>query len=57
MDACNFHGISDFDSVEGKISQFFYEKFSSPQVKITWIGGEDKTSLLKERKTIFCSNH
>lgn len=45
--ACNFHGISGFDSVEGKISQFLYEKFSSPQVKITWIGGEDKTSLVK----------
>ena len=44
---CNFHGISGFDSVEGKISQFLYEKFSSPQVKITWIGGEDKTSLVK----------
>ena len=46
---CNFHGISNFDSVEGKIAQFLYEKFSSPQVKITWIGGEDKTSLVKGR--------
>ena len=44
---CKFHGISNFDSVEGKIAQFIYEKFSSPQVKITWIGGEDKTSLVK----------
>ena len=44
---CNFHGISEFDSVEGKISQFLYDKFSSSQVKITWIGGEDKTSLVK----------
>ena len=45
--ACKFHGISAFESVEGKIAQFVYEKFSSPQIKITWIGGEDKTSLVK----------
>ena len=46
---CNFHGITDFDSVEGKISKFLFEKFSAKQVKITWIGGEDKTSLVKGR--------
>jgi tRNA pseudouridine synthase 10 len=44
---CNNHGIVHFDSVEGKISQFLYEKFGSDQVKFTWIGGEDKTSLVK----------
>ncbi len=44
---CDNHGITHFDSVEGKISQFLYEKFGTDQVKFTWIGGEDKTSLVK----------
>ena len=43
---CNNHGIILFDSIEGKISQFLYEKFGTNQVKFTWIGGEDKTSLV-----------
>ena len=43
---CNYHGIVLFDGVEGKISQFFYEKFETVRVKFTWIGGEDKTSLV-----------
>jgi len=43
---CNNHGIVSFDSVEGKISKFLYEKFETEQVKFTWIGGEDKTSLV-----------
>jgi len=43
---CNNHGIVSFGSVEGKISQFLYEKFQTDQVKFTWIGGEDKTSLV-----------
>ena len=44
---CNNHGIVHFDSVEGRISQFLYKKFGTEQVKFTWIGGEDKTSLVK----------
>ncbi len=43
---CNYHGIVLFDGVEGKISQFLYEKFETARVKFTWIGGEDKTSLV-----------
>ena len=43
---CDFHGISEFNSVEGKIAQFFYEKFGAQQAKITWIGGEDESSLV-----------
>lgn len=43
---CQFHGLSGYDSVEGKISQFLYEKFQAKQVKIAWIGGEDKSSLV-----------
>ena len=44
--SCQFHGISEFDSVEGKIAKFLYEKFVAQQAKITWIGGEDETSLV-----------
>ncbi|MDX1533042.1 MAG: pseudouridine synthase, partial [Nitrosopumilaceae archaeon] len=44
---CQYHGLSSFDSVEGKISEFLYKKFVSNQVRLTWIGGEDKTSLVK----------
>ena len=43
---CNRHGISEFDSVEGMISKYFFEKFGAVQTKITWIGGEDSTSLV-----------
>ena len=43
---CNFHGISEFDSVEGVISQFLFEKFGGSTAKFTWIGGEDKSSLV-----------
>ncbi len=43
---CNYHGISEFDSVEGLISEYLFEKFGAMQTKITWIGGEDSTSLV-----------
>src|SRR3989304_319937 len=43
---CNYHGISKFTSVEGKISKLLFEKFNGTQTKITWIGGEDKNSLV-----------
>ena len=43
---CNFHGISEFDSVEGMISQFLFEKLGGTTTKFTWIGGEDKSSLV-----------
>ena len=43
---CNNHGIVSFDGVEGRIAKFLYEKFKTEQVKFTWIGGEDKTSLV-----------
>jgi tRNA pseudouridine synthase 10 len=44
--SCNYHGISEYDSVEGAMSEYFFEKFGATQVKITWIGGEDSTSLV-----------
>jgi len=43
---CLFHGISEFDSVEGIISQFLFKKFGGTTAKFTWIGGEDKSSLV-----------
>ncbi|HSA98995.1 MAG TPA: tRNA pseudouridine(54/55) synthase Pus10, partial [Candidatus Nitrosotenuis sp.] len=43
---CSYHGISEFDSVEGLISKYLFEKFGAVQTKITWIGGEDSTSLV-----------
>ena len=44
--SCNFHGISEFESVEGIISKFFFEKIGGTTAKFTWIGGEDKSSLV-----------
>ncbi|MGH2612367.1 MAG: tRNA pseudouridine(54/55) synthase Pus10, partial [Rhabdochlamydiaceae bacterium] len=43
---CNFHGIREFDSVEGKVAKFLIEKFGAQQAKITWIGSEDESSLV-----------
>jgi len=43
---CHFHGISDFDSVEGIISHYIFEKLGGTTAKFTWIGGEDKSSLV-----------
>ncbi|NNL58492.1 MAG: pseudouridine synthase [Nitrosopumilus sp.] len=43
---CNFHGISEFNSIEGIISKFLFEKLGGTTAKFTWIGGEDKTSLV-----------
>ena len=43
---CDFHGISDFNSVEGRMAKFLFEKFGAQQAKITWIGSEDESSLV-----------
>ena len=43
---CNFHGISEFESIEGLISKFLFEKLGGSTAKFTWIGGEDKSSLV-----------
>ena len=43
---CNFKGIENIVSIEGKISNFFINKFNANQVKINWIGGEDQSSLV-----------
>lgn len=46
---CNFHGITEFDSVEGAISKLLFKKFGGTTTKFTWIGGEDKSSLVLGR--------
>ena len=43
---CDFHGISEFNSIEGHIAKFMFEKFGAQQAKITWIGSEDESSLV-----------
>ena len=43
---CDFHGLTDYESVEGKISKFLFSKFGGTIAKFTWIGGEDKSSLV-----------
>jgi tRNA pseudouridine synthase 10 len=43
---CDFHGIKEFNSVEGKITKFLIEKFGAQQAKITWVGSEDESSLV-----------
>ena len=43
---CDFHGIREFASVEGKMAKFLLERFGAQQTKITWIGSEDESSLV-----------
>lgn len=43
---CNNHGITSFESIEGQIANFLYHKFQTQMTKFTWIGGEDKNSLV-----------
>ena len=43
---CNFHGLENYNSVEGQITKLLNMKYDSRQVKINWIGGEDKSSLI-----------
>lgn len=44
--SCEFHGLSGYDSVEGKIAKFLIQKFLCTTIKFNWIGGEDKNSLV-----------
>jgi tRNA pseudouridine synthase 10 len=43
---CNFHGFTESDSVEAKISNFLFGKFGGTIAKFTWVGGDDKSSLV-----------
>lgn len=43
---CEFHGISGYDSVEGQIAKFLFGMFGGTTARFTWIGGEDRDSLV-----------
>ena len=43
---CNFHGLESFNSIEGKIAEFLIRKFECQQIRVNWIGGEEKSSLV-----------
>ena len=43
---CDFHGITEFSSIEGIISKFIFSSLGGTTAKFTWIGGEDKSSLV-----------
>ncbi len=43
---CEFHGISGYDSVEGQISNMLFGMLGGTTAKFTWIGGEDRDSLV-----------
>jgi len=43
---CDNHGISEFNSVEGFLAKLLFEKFKAEKIKVTWIGGEEKNSLV-----------
>ena len=43
---CDFHGITEFSSIEGIISKFIFSALGGTTAKFTWIGGEDKSSLV-----------
>lgn len=44
--SCDFHGIDDYESIEGYFSRFLFDKIGGTTAKFTWIGGEDKSSLV-----------
>ena len=43
---CNFTGLENIESVEGRISYFLKKKFDAHRIQINWIGGEDQSSLV-----------
>lgn len=43
---CEFHGLSDYNSVEGQISKFLFGILGGTTARFTWIGGEDRDSLV-----------
>lgn len=48
--ACGFHGIPACgESVEGQISDLLFDRLGGRTIRFTWIGGEDKESLVAGR--------
>jgi len=55
---CTFHGMLEFNSIEGYFSEFLFRKFGGTLAKYTWIGGEDKTSkVLGSGRPFFVKLH
>ena len=51
---CNYHGITQFNtSVEGIIANYLYKEYGCIQAKFTWVGGEDKNSLVNGAGRLF----
>jgi len=44
---CDNHGISEFNSIEGYLAKHIFAKFKAEKIKVTWIGGEEKNSMVK----------
>ena len=48
--ACGFHGIlACGESVEGQISDLLFDRLGGRTIRFTWIGGEDRESLVAGR--------
>ncbi|MDE0090623.1 MAG: hypothetical protein OXP12_04620 [Thaumarchaeota archaeon] len=48
--ACGFHGIPACgESVEGQISDLLFDRLGGRTIRFTWIGGEDRESLVAGR--------
>jgi len=43
---CNYTGISESNSIGGKIIKLLHNNFISTAIKINYVGGEDKSSLV-----------
>lgn len=43
---CDFHGITTFESIEGRITRALVSRFGCGTIRFTWIGGEDRSSLV-----------
>ena len=43
---CDMHGLSSYESVEGQISEFLFGVMGGTTARFTWIGGEDRDSLV-----------
>lgn len=41
---CDLTGMDGRDSVEGRIAMYLIDRFAARQVRIAWVGGEDRTS-------------
>jgi len=44
--ACNFHGFDKYESIEALVSKILFDRLGGTIAKFTWIGGEDKSSLV-----------